>query len=100
MERNPGKSQEVEGSVGFVGKSLISGNPGKPNTFHIGEMVAYRIPSIKTPTNYSWVWHHGNVQSIDDVIQQVIVTPLDEDLPWRSVARCYCKAVPNENVDR
>jgi len=100
MKKNPRELQEVASSVGFVGQSLISRNPKKPKVFNIGEVVAYRIPLIKTPTNYSWVWYHGNVQSISDAMQQIIVTPLDEGLPWRSVAPCYCNTVHGENVDR
>jgi len=30
----------------------------QPLLFQIGDKVSYRTPVIKTPTDYSWSWHH------------------------------------------
>ena len=38
---------------------------GKPDSFQIGEMVAYKIPIVESPTNYSWAWHRGVVVDVD-----------------------------------
>ena len=37
-----------------------------PVPFQVGEKVSYRTPVIKTPTNYSWAWHHGIVKGISE----------------------------------
>jgi hypothetical protein len=58
-----------------------------------GMTVRYRIPvRITSPTQYVWTWHQGTVEIVDEDQQLVLVTPVDEEEPWRWVSLTYVKA--------
>ena len=57
-----------------------------------GVTVRYRIPVITSPTKYKWAWHQGAVEIIDENQHLVLVTPVDEEEPWRWVSLTYVQA--------
>lgn len=54
-----------------------------------GVMVHYQIPAFERDRQIGWVKQVGRVRLIDDHGQAVVVTPLDEQEPWRWVAMTY-----------
>lgn len=64
----------------------------QPPLFQIGAKVSYRTPVIKTPTNYSWAWHHGIVKEISEDLELAIITPSDTPQKWISIPFVYVRA--------
>ena len=72
---------------------VIEGTPPQQPSIYPGMTVHYRIPvRITSPTNYEWEWHQGRVEIIDEDQHLVLVTPVDEEAPWRWVSLTYVKA--------
>lgn len=61
-----------------------------------GMTVQYRIPVIKSPTNYEWEWHRGKIELVDERRQMVLVIPEREQEPWLWVAMIYIKTGEND----
>jgi hypothetical protein len=60
--------------------------------FKIGDKVSYRTPVIKTPTDYSWAWHHGIVKGISARLEMVIMIPSDTPQKLISIPFVYVRA--------
>jgi hypothetical protein len=71
----------------------------QPRRFQIGDKVAYRTPVIKTPTNYSWAWHHGIVKEISQGLELVIITPRDTPQKWIGVPFVYVRAYEKNEIN-
>ena len=72
---------------------VIEGAPCQKPSIHPGMTVQYRIPvRITSPTNYAWEWRQGTVEIVDEDQHLVLVTPVDEEAPWRWVSLTYVKA--------
>jgi len=94
------KDPQAPSSVCIVPDSLIppKDTGGIPSTvkagsndrqFSIGQTVAYRIPIIKSHSDYFWEWHTGTIQAIDFHNERLTLTPEDEAEPWRVIAWIY-----------
>jgi hypothetical protein len=71
---------------------LIEGTPRQHPSIHPGMTVQYRIPvRITSPTKYEWAWHQGTVEIVDEDQHLALVTPIDEEEPWRWVSLTYVK---------
>ena len=64
----------------------------QPPLFQIGDKVSYRTPVIKTPTDYSWSWHHGTLQEISEHLELVIIIPSDTPQQLISIPFVYVRA--------
>jgi len=67
--------------------------------FQIGDKVSYRTPVIKTPTNYSWAWHHGTIQEISEHLELVIFIPSDTPQQLISIPFVYVRAYEKNEIN-
>jgi hypothetical protein len=71
----------------------------QPPPIRIGEKVSYRTPVIKTPTNYSWAWHHGIVKEISEQLELVIITPSGTPQKLISIPFVYVRAYEKNEIN-
>ncbi len=71
----------------------------QPPLFQIGDKVSYRTPVIKTPTNYSWAWHHGIVKEISEGLELVIIIPSDTPQKLISIPFVYVRIYENNEIN-
>jgi len=69
-----------------------------PTLFQIGDKVSYRTPVIKTPTDYSWSWHHGTIQEISEHLELVIIIPRDTPQQLISIPFVYVRAYEKNEI--
>ena len=79
----------------FMGTPNISIQqvPGytQPLLFQVGDKVSYQTPVIKTPTDYSWAWHHGTVKEISEQLEMVIISPSLAPEKWIGIPFVYVR---------
>jgi hypothetical protein len=100
----PGPTSEDPKQENFVDIVDESQEPEDPRhahsvPFQIGEKVSYRTPVIKTPTDYSWVWHHGIVKEISQGLELVIITPRDTPQKWIGISFIYVRAYEKNEIN-
>ena len=97
------ETEKVQPSPIFMGTQNIPMNQvpayTQPPLFQIGDRVSYRTPVIKTPTNYSWAWHHGIVKDISGRLEMVIITPSDTPQKLISIPFVYVRAYEKNEIN-
>jgi hypothetical protein len=70
--------------------------PDKNAPFQVGERVTYRVPKIKSPKNYQWIWQTGTVKEINHSLELVMITPVDSPKGWIGIPFMYVQTHRDE----
>ncbi|MCA9469945.1 MAG: hypothetical protein KC643_31485 [Nitrospira sp.] len=91
----PGETITLPDPVGYRLLELTPGRvmalDGTGQTLQMGMTVQYRIPVGSTAFNYTWEWHEGVIQTIDEYWERALVVPMDESVLWRWISLVYVK---------